>query len=228
MALELILTLSSLSADCATQNRVDETVYGGDELLRNQVAIYILAYKKGLPDEDDTSLVITGNDNNPLTDVSWVITDTTLDGWYSTPMYVIPIYDGAGNYTINQVVHHAGALWKCLSAISGVAPDENPTYWSQITIDDSAVELADNVTFEYFNEIITCRSDKCYAKVVAAAANEGCCEGCSDAELKQTYERLDLLLNAIFAACTQLKYAEAEEIVRNVTNICEKSKCICS
>lgn len=228
MALELILTLSSLSADCATQDRIDETVYGGAELLRNQLAIYVLAYKKNLPDEDDVALVITGNDNNPLTDVSWVISDTTLDGWYLCPMYAIPIYDGAGNYTIGQVVHYAGGLWECLDAVSGVPPDSNPTYWEQILIDDPAVELADNVTFEYSSDIVTCRLDICYGKVVSAAANEGCCEGCSDAVLKQTYERLDLLLNAIFSNCQQLKYAEAEENVRNATNICEKSKCICS
>ncbi len=228
MALEQVLTLQALSADCATQTRIDETVYGGAELLRNQLAIFVTAYKKGLPDESDTALVITGNDNDPLTDVSWIVSDTILDGWYSTPMYAVPIYSGAGNYTIDQVVYHAGALWKCLAAVSGVAPDADPDFWEQITLDDPAVELADNVTFQYFNEIVTCRSDKCYAKVVSAAANEGCCEGCSDAELKQTYERIDLLLNAAFSNCTQLKFAEAEEIMRNVTNICAKSKCLCS
>ena len=228
MALELKVTLSALSADCATQTRIDETVYGGAELLRNQLAIFLIAYKKGLPDEEDEPLVVTGNDNDPLTDVSWVISDTTKDGWYSTPMYAVPIYDGAGNYTIDQVVYYAGSLWKCLASVSGVPPDSNPNFWDQITLDDPAVELADNVQFDYFNEIVTCRGDKCYAAVVTAAANKGCCEGCSDAELKQTYERLDLLLNAVFSNCTQLKYAEAEEVVRNVINICEKSKCICS
>ncbi len=228
MALEQILTLSALSADCGTQTWIDETVYGGDELLRNQLAIYVIGYKKGLPDEEDEALVVTGNDNDPLTDVSWIVSDTTKDGWYSMPMYAIPIYSGAGNYTIGQVVHHAGALWECLQAVSGVPPDSDPDFWDQIPLSDPAVEAADNVQFSYQNEIVTCRGDKCYAKVVSAAANEGCCEGCSDAELKQTYERLDLLLNAVFSNCTQLKYAEAEEIVRNVTNICENSKCICS
>ena len=228
MALEQKLSLTALSADCATQTWTDETVYGGAELLRNQLAIFVVGYKKGLPDEVDDPLDVTGNDNDPLTDSYWIVSDTTKDGWYSMPMYAIPIYDGAGSYTIDQVVYYAGSLWKCLAAVSGVPPDSNPAFWAQITLDDPAVELADNVQFDYFNEIVTCRSDKCYAKVVSAAANEGCCEGCSDAELKQTYERLDLLLNAVFSSCSQLKYAEAEEIVRNVTNICEKSKCICS
>ncbi|MBL4557808.1 MAG: hypothetical protein JKP98_13955 [Rhodobacteraceae bacterium] len=45
-------------------------------------------------------------------------------------------------------------------------PGEDPTYWSIIEIDDAAVEASDNVQYDYFDYLITCRSEKGYAQAV--------------------------------------------------------------
>jgi hypothetical protein len=233
MALELKLTLQSVTADCEQLTLIDETTYGGANPERTDLAVIVIGYKKGLPSEADQQLTVSGNDNDPLTDISWIAT-STWDGWHSFPMYAVPEYSAVTLYSLNQCVYHVSALYKCLAATTGTEPGTDPLFWELLPTDSAnlgttmdALEAADNVTYDYFNFIVTCRSEICYSKAVAAATNEGCCEGCTDAELKQTYERLDVLLNSAFSLCTQLRYAEAEEVVRNITHICEKSKCIC-
>lgn len=233
MALELVLKLIAQSADCEQLTLEDQTVYGGANPTRDQFGIFVVGYKKGLSDEVDEQLTVVSNNNDPLTNTQWYAT-SQADGWHSFPMYVVPIYSGATTYSINQCVFHNSAFYKCLAAVSGVEPGTDPGFWEQLLTDDdnlattvAALEAADNVTFDYFNFIVTCRSEICYSKLVVGAAKEGCCEGCTDAELKQTYERVDVLLNGTFSLCTQLRYAEAEELVRNMTHICEKSKCVC-
>ena len=228
MALEQILTLTAQSAECVTQTYLDETVYGGAELLRNQVAVIIEAQKSQLPNEVDIPLDISGNDSDPETDIEWSVT-SEYDGWHTLPMYIIPVYDGAGNYTPAQVVYYLGALWINIQAASGVVPGTDPDFWVQVTLADdrTEIEAADNVQYEYMQFVPTCRIESCYSKATALEAAEGCCEGCNATELKQISERLFVLLNGIFVNCQQMKYAEAEEVVRNATHICEKSKCIC-
>lgn len=225
--LELILADSAISLDCNDSTFTDDTVYGGDEFDRNEVAVIVTGVKKGLPDESDTDLVISGNDSDPLTDTFWQTT-TSLDGWYVLPMYAVPLYNAATANILGDVLYHSAQLWKCLQNNTGTEPGTDVDFWEAILIDDSAVESADNVTFDYFNYVITCRSAQCYSETVTAAATKGCCEDCNDTELKQLYERLDLLLNGVYSLCNQTRYAEAEVVVRNIIHICEKSKCICS
>ncbi len=233
MALELVIKLSAVSADCNELTFIDETVYGGANPARNEVALLVIAYKKGLPDESDTRLTVTPDVTDPTASTTWYVT-STLDGWHSLPTYAVPVYNAATPYALNDCVFHNSAYWQCLAATTGTEPGTDPTFWSQLLTDDTnisgtmqALEAAGNVTYNYFNYIVTCRSEKCYSKLVVGAATNGCCEGCTDAELKQTYERVDVLLNGTFSLCTQLRYAEAEEVVRNITHICEKSKCVC-
>lgn len=227
MALTLLFPNTAVTADCGQATIEDQTVYGGSELSRSQVAIYLLAYKKGLPTEDDELLVVTPNNNNPVTDTSWYF-PSILDGWHLAKVYAIPVYDAEVAYLAGQAVYYNGYIWKCLSPITNVTPGENPIYWVIIEIDDPDVEIADNVQYDYFNYLITCRSEKGYAKAVACAAKEGCCGDCPDTEAKQLYQQLDVLLNSAFSLCTQLRYAEAEEVIRNITDILEDSKCLCS
>ena len=227
MALELILTDSAISLDCNDSTFTDDTVYGGAEFDRNEVAVIVTGVKKGLPDESDVPLTISGNDSDPLTDTSWQVA-TLLDGWYVLPMYVVPLYNAATANVLGDVVYHSAQLWKCLADNTGTEPGTDANFWEAVLIIDSAVELAANVTFNYFNYIITCRSADCYSETVTAAATKGCCGDCNDAELKQLYERLDLLLNGVYSLCNQTRYSEAEPVVRNIIHICEKSRCICS
>jgi hypothetical protein len=245
MALELQLKLDAVTADCGQLTLTDTTTYGDTNPERSELAVFVMGYKKGLPTEVDVMLNITSNNANPVTDDAWYAT-ITVDGWYSFPMYAVPLYDALTTYSLNQCVYHSSVFWKCIASATGIEPGTNPSFWTQlgedagaITVIDieedqmavaeiiDALEAADNVTYEYFNFIVTCRSEQCYSKFVVGAAIKGCCEGCSDADLKQTYERLDVLLNATFTLCTQLKYAEAEEVVRNMIYICEKTKCVC-
>jgi hypothetical protein len=233
MALELSLKLSAVSADCQQLTLIDETVYGGANPDRSTYGILLIGYKKGLSDEVDTWLVITSNNNNPQTDDTWYAT-STWDGWHSFPMYNVPLYGALTAYTIGDCVYYNGLYWTCIADTTGVDPGSNPSFWTQLLTDEDnisttmdALEAATNVTYDYFNYIVTCRSEKCYSQLVVGATEKGCCEGCTDAELKQTYERVDVLLNGTFSLCTQLRYAEAEETVRNIIHICEKSKCVC-
>jgi hypothetical protein len=227
MALTLLFPNTAITADCGQVTIEDQTVYGGTELLRSQVALYVLALKKGLPTEDDEQLVVTPNNNNPVTDTIWYF-PSTLDGWHIAKVYAVPVYDAGASYIAGQVVYSGGYIWSCLLAVSGVAPGEDPTYWSIIEIDDAAVEASNNVQYDYFDYLITCRSEKGYAQAVACAAKEGCCGDCPDSEARQLYQQLDVLLNSAFSLCTQLKYAEGEEVIRNITDIIEDSNCVCS
>ena len=227
MALVPILTDSAISADCNDSTFTDDTVYGGAEFDRNEVAVIVTGVKKGLPDESDVDLVISGNDSDPLTDTSWQTT-TSLDGWYVLPMYIIPLYNPGTANVIDDVVYHNAQLWKCIQDNTGTEPGTDANFWEAITITDVAVEAADNVTFDYFNYIITCRSASFYSEIVSAAATKGCCEDCNDAELKQIYERVDVLLNGVYSLCNQTRYSEAESVVRNIIHISEKYSSLCS
>jgi len=227
MALVPILTDSAISADCNDSTFTDDTVYGGAEFDRNEVAVIVTGVKKGLPDESDVALTISGNDNDPLTDTFWQTT-TSLDGWYVLPMYIIPLYNALTANVISDVLYHNAQLWKCLADNTGTEPGTDDNFWEAILITDSAVELAANVVFDYFNYIITCRSEDCYSETVTSAATKGCCGDCTSTELTQLYQRLHLLLNGVYSLCNQTRYAEAEPVVRNIVHICEKSRCICS
>lgn len=224
MALVPILTDSAISNDCSDNTFVDDTVYGGAEFDRNEVAVIVVGVKKGLPDESDTDLDVSGNDSDPLTDVTWQVT-ILFDGWHVMQMYIVPLYNVATANVVTDVVYHDAQLWKCLQDNTGTEPGTDDAFWEAILITDSDVELAANVAFDYFNPIITCRSEDFFSAVVTAAATKGCCGDCNAPELKQLYERIGLLLNGVYSLCNQTRYSETEPVVRNIIHISEKSQC---
>lgn len=218
MALDVKLCYTAVTSDCADLTLTDETTYGSGELERVYVGVYTYLYKLDWdPDVDNAQLVIQSYDAETVTD--WIVKDTTKDGHYRAKQYVVERWF-AGNYLADDIVTYGGYLWEAQSNTSGEPGVD--AIWEQVTDQlDDLDSLPRTITEGISDFVVFCRSEKCFATVVARVAQEGRCGTCDEGELGNLYRRIDVLLNAAFVAEAQLRYEDADEIVVTIQELCE-------
>jgi hypothetical protein len=220
MALEVQSCYTAITADCGTITIDDITEYGNGELERVAVAVFAYLYKPSW-DPDVATSQITLDTYVPESVTQWTAT-IAADGHYQVLQYAVELWDIANNYVIDDIVYESGSLWKSLTANIGATPSSSPSDWELLEDQLDTIETLPSTVTEGVTEfVVTCRSEKCYAKVVASVAMTGQCGSCTEEQLGSLYRRVDVLLQGVFVAAGQLRYNDADEIVSTLSEICQ-------
>lgn len=220
MALEVQGCYTAITADCGTITIDDITTYGGGELERVAVAVIAYLYKPSW-DPDVETAQITLDSYVPESVTQWTA-PITVDGHYLFLQYVVELWDVAITYAIDDIVYESGSLWKSLTSNIGSTPSSSPSDWEVLTDQLDTIETLPSTVTEGVSEFVPlCRSEKCYAKIVASLAITGKCGSCTEEELGKLYRRVDVLLQGAYVAAAQTRYNEADEIVSTLIEICQ-------
>jgi hypothetical protein len=217
MALEFNPTLFSINADCETFSLIDETVYGGANPLRVDLAVYMTGVKKNNLG-DDTPLTILPEVTDKFTVAKWAV-ESSLDGWHSFTMYGLTVWDSGTSYVTGDAIYDNGNVYKALRASTNAPPATSGSDWVAVQ-ELSEINDAGNIEYGLTDINITCRSEICYSKVVSQAALAMCNNSC-DTLLEKHFREVDVLLQGANVKCLQERNAEFETIIRALDNVCE-------
>lgn len=237
MALTANLTFTSVSQDGSQSTLTDSTVYGGANPARNQVAVYLTAFKV---DEDlvETALTIAAFD--PELATTFTVTNT-IDGRYRFKFVIINNWDVATTYDQYDLVWDTtqNAFYEYINATpsSGNAVT-NPTYWT--TVADPTTKIAnvgtaqeaDNLVYQILEYIIDYQTAKCYAQVAIEQAKELCEDDCNcggggcSSKLCKSKNRIRTLLSVMRIANIQQKYLQGERFAREAEKYCSDCGCL--
>jgi hypothetical protein len=232
MALSPLPAVQSITVTStgSTTTVVDSTVYGTPNLDRNEVAVYLLAFKVS-EDLTETSLDIAAND--PLVVTQFIVTNT-IDGWQRFLLMPIPIYDNGTAYAANSVVYEAGTLYKNISnaTSTGQLPSANPAIWEEENTMDIYTSVGTstevpNVPIGVAQTVLTIKSQQCLGDIAPENARENCAGCGGDSRLKRKFDELWLLVYLGTLSSLQEKYIEGERFMRTAEDYCD-SGCGCS
>ncbi len=231
MALTADLTKTGVSVDGTTTTWTDETVYGGANPDRNEVAVFITAYKVNEALEE-TALTVASFD--PESATSFTITNTS-DGWQKTYFVIADTWLVGTTYNRDDVVWSASLnqFYEYINATPSAGNIvTNTTYWAVLA--DPTTKIADvgtaeesgNLIYQVVSTILDYQVAKCYGNVMVRYAIEICGEyfGC-DSELEKTKKRLHTLLTVMRLDNTRQLYLEGERATVLATTYCEDCGC---
>lgn len=161
MALTFIADIQGWSADLNSAILVDETVYGGSNLARSSVALYLYFYKRSA-DLVDTQISV--DNSQPLTVNQWTFTLPANDGVFVGILFAFPIWQ-AGTYNQNAAVYYqvnsnfyiantttsqtpgSGGQWTLvtdvLGQITGISPIDQGQFYAWSSARSQAGPLGD-------------------------------------------------------------------------------------
>jgi hypothetical protein len=233
MALTADLNRTAVTADGTESTWADETVYGGAELLRNQVAVSLTAYKVDV-DQVETALEVSTFDPE---DATTFTTENGADGW--TKYYFVIIERWLVGTTYNQY----DLVWsedeQAFYEYSNATPSAgnlvtDSTYWTVVT--DPTTKIANvntasesgNLIYEVINKVLTYQTSICYIKAASKHAKETCgtpdC-GC-DSRLGKLFHKIRDLFNNMPLNESTGQYLEGEKNARLAEKWCDDCGCL--
>lgn len=222
MALTAILTIGDITRtdDGSTRALTDDTTYGGAELARAAVAVYLLAYKV---DEDLEEAVLAIAEYDVTTDAEFTVTNST-DGHQKFALIIIPNYSGVTAYVENDVVYDSDTLYKALQASTGQDLSD-PDYFEEIDITTvyatiNHAEEPGNISYDIEQTVLTFSAQDCLTEIAALDAKDNCRGACKNPKIRQDMENLWLLVYGATVASNQGKYTEGEVMMRMAENYC--------
>lgn len=211
----------TINNEITTGTLTDDTVYGGSNDIRTDVAVYA-SLTKLTSNLGETDLPLTGDQEDPTLDAEWTW-DYLMDGWHQAKLVVISKYDNTTTYNQYDAVYNNGIVYRSKSAapVTGVQPP-NTTYWEAIpdpidlldTIDET--NESTNIGYKIYNEILYPTSQKEFGDSISNAAEDTCTD-CTRAEDVEVYEFLGVMVDAMNLANTRSRFADGEKIARKVT-----------
>jgi len=214
MALTPNLVRIAVAADGSTSSWSDNTVYGSTNPNRNQVAVYLTAYKV---DENlvESSLLVTPFDPAVATTF---ITANDIDGHYKYYFVIVNNYNGSTTYNQYNVVYSAspaGFYQYNNPTPSSGSPVTDTTHWTPVP--DPTKLIANigtptdplNLTWQIVEKVLDYNTAKCFTKLTINKCKDscddcGCSEGCDDKMFK--------LVNRIFDLLTAMRLDEAQQL----------------
>lgn len=233
MALTADLTRTSYVASSGTESLwTDSTVYGSGNPNRNQVAVYLTAYKV---DEDLVETALDVDSFDPETATTFT-TDNGIDGWHKYYFVIV------NNWLIGTTYNTYDVVWApspnkwyqytAIASTSGHAVTET-AYFTEINDPTALIanvgtsSASANLVYEVVNKIISYQSSICFNKAAALYAKQCCDEDCNDCDT-----RLGRLFNKIFGLFTNLpinettgQYLQGEKNARLLSNYCDDCGC---
>lgn len=216
MALEAILTRTGVTDDGSQTYWRDDTVYGAPNLNRNQVAVFLTAYKVDI-DQVESPLVVQGFDPEIATEF---ITENSLDGWYK---YYFAIVE---NWLIGTTYSRYDLVWDTVTELFYEYVNATPTAGNAVTdttyfapVSDPTSKIANvgtatesgNLIYAIVQKIFDYATAACYVTLATRIAKDNCggdcgdgCDGCNSRESK--------LFKKIRSLLTSMRLDEAQEL----------------
>jgi hypothetical protein len=227
MALTVDLSVASevVNGDAFTITLDDDTVYGGANPARVDVAVFISGEKikqDGTADYDVTIDYAGSTDETDATSFTFDIED---DGRYKIKYAIIPDYDNADAYVAYDVVYSSGIVYQAIQSTTGNAPP-NATYWSIVSeptalLDDvGTASESGNLAYQEFNQILYPFSKVAFGNAAEDAALE-CCSDCERGEDVKLYELLGVYIDGMSICNQREKWQKGERIARASQSLIE-------
>ncbi len=232
MALTPLLTFTSVTADGSQSTLTDATVYGGANPDRNEVAIYLTAYKV---DEDQVESALTVETFDPETATTFTVTNT-IDGRYKYKFVIVDYwlvgtvynqYDMVWSPTENAFYQYIFATPSSGQLVT------NTTYYSPVTDpttiidDDGTAEESGNLIFQILEKIIDYATAACYANIAILSAKENCADDCGcSSKLCKSKNRIRTLLSVMRISDTRQQYLQGERFAREAEKYCSDCGCL--
>ena len=245
MALTFEYAITAVQTDCSTNTLTDNTVYGNGELERHQLANYVIASKNAVDGTPSYLTVdnLSARNTSGLADLnnyvpSEIVFPTAKDGWYQFIILSAEMYSNATDYVAGTGFSDCSVVYDPAddtfyyavqnngpsSTVQGPASDDG-TYWVALDLEDTTtwLSLVDNTqlyaTYEH-NDVVSCYSENCMARLLEDSVDEGLCKDCDQFGQINSYMRVDILVNGMNAKNYEEKQAESEEIARFLENYC--------
>jgi hypothetical protein len=230
MALTRIWGITKTTIDVTKAVFVDNTLYGGIEVLRSAEAHYVLIAKI---DENQVLSFISGIDNSaPLSTLQYSFTNS-IDGAYRLIQFNPPFYSNTTTYTKEvssggifsvyaDIVWHLGTS-KFYKAIGnnfiGIQPGVTvgwQTFWQ---VDpDFKLEVSNNKTNTFIkDDIITFRYEDCLVEYIDKTTDDILCGLCNDWDKLFPTLSAQLLLDGANSNNWQNKQTRSEIIIKAAT-----------
>lgn len=216
MALSPDISTLTFNSDATEATITDSTTYGGVELDRNEVAVYLQLWKM---DEDEVETVQTIDNDDPENATTWTF-DSSTDGWYKALITIIPIWV-SGNYAAGNIVYYSGTLYESILLGVGNPLPTDVTYFTPIDFDDIGVIAGDNVTYEYEDYLVIEQGKICAGEAAAEWFKAQDCSNCDKISFASSmFKKRAMVIAAQRFAALDL-YTKAEAIARKLETDCE-------
>lgn len=233
MALTPSISRTSVAEDGSYSVLTDGTTYGGANPDRNEVAVFLTAYRV---DEDlvETAVDITAFD--PKTATDFTVTND-VDGRYKYNFII------ADDWLIGTEYNQYDVVWSPTEEAFYEYTFETPTtgnvvtdtiYWTALPdpttkIDDvGTAEESGNLLYQVYERILDYATAACYANVAILAAKESCADDCNPVNSKyaRPRNRLRTLLSVMRISDTRQQYLQGEKFAREAQKYCDECGCL--
>lgn len=233
MALTADLNRTAVAEDGSTSTWSDDTVYGTPNPDRNEVAVYLTAYKV---DEDlvETALEVTTFDPETATTFT---TTNGVDGYHKYYFVIVPRWDVAVEYSQYDLV------WSESEAAFYEYTNATPTTGNLVTdstyftvIADPTTKIADintaeesgNLIYEVVEKVLDYNGSVCFLKAGIQHAKEICDNdscGC-DTRLGKYYHKIEDLFTSLAMYETVGRFVDGEKKARLLEKYCDDCGCL--
>lgn len=233
MALTANLVRSTITAPGTESTWTDETVYGGANPDRNEVALYLTAYKV---DEDlvETALEVETFDPETVTEF---VTTNGEDGYHK---YYFIIVD---NWLIGTTYNKYDLVWSTAQNLFYQYINDSPTAGNAVTNTNYFSPVADptsllqdigtseepqNIVYQIIGKVVDFQTSICYMKASAKHAKETCdgndC-GC-DSRIGRLFHKIRDLFNSLALNEAQGQFIQGEKNARLAEKWCDDCGCL--
>lgn len=225
MALDISLSIDTISSDRLTATMVDGTTYGGANPTRASVGCYVIVQKMNSDSTVDSTITATGDDADPQTDSSWEFS-IPADGWFRVLFIAPEDYSAGTTYALydcaqdpaTSIVYRSKQAGNVGNALS------NTTYWEVVTalvaLNEGEANESVNLNSTVFDFILSPNSEWAYSNVIEEASEECCSVDCSLEQLF-LYIRLAALLDGLYVASDRADYPGGERKARRLESLIE-------
>lgn len=222
LTVDLDYTAEAIDGEIYQGTYTDNTVYGGANPARADVAVYLTSEK--IKADTTVDYEVTIDSYNPESATTFTF-DIETDGWYKAKYVIIPDYDNGTAYVQYDAVYSGGVVYRALAGTTGNAPP-NASFWEVISTptslidnDGGATESA-NIAFQIKQDIIYPFSKTCYGDKTAEAALD-CCSTCDRTEKVLDYEYIGVLVDGMDVANQRGLYSKGEKIALKALEFCD-------
>jgi hypothetical protein len=233
MALTPNLTRAAIVSPGTQSIWTDNTVYGGANPLRNQVAVYLTAFKVSEA-QVETPLTVAAFDPETVTTFT---TTNGVDGWHKYKFVIINNwlvgttynkYDLVWDTTLNAFYEYINDTPSAGNAVT------NLTYFSPVS--DPTTKIANvgtatasgNLIYQVIDKVVSFQSSICYLKAASNHAIEICNNGeCGcDTRIKKYFHWIRDLFALLAINETTGQFIEGERTARLLERYCDDCGCI--
>lgn len=233
MALTADLVRQSIVSPGTSTNWDDDTVYGGANPDRNEVALYLTAYKV---DEDLVESALEVDIFDPKTVTEFTV-ESTVDGWYKYYFIIIDDWLVGTSYNQYDVVWSPTeeAFYQYINATPSAGNVVTNLTYFEIVADPSALlqdigttEEPQNIVYQVINKVVSFATSICYAKAAAKHAKEACTGsscGC-DSKIGRLFHKIRDLFASLPLNEGQGLYIQGEKNARLAEKWCDDCGCL--